>query len=46
MKHRVKSLLLFLLAALLLTTALPGTAEEVIPKGPTVLLMLGGGESW
>ena len=42
MKHRAKSLLLFLLAALLLTTALPGTAEEVIHKGPTVLLILDG----
>ena len=46
MKHRVKPLLLFLPTALLLTTAVPGTSEEVIPKGPTVLLMLGGGESW
>jgi len=35
-------LLCFLLAALLLTTALSGTAEEVIPKGPTVLLILDG----
>ena len=40
MKHRVKPLLCFLLAALLLTTALPGIAEEMIPKGPTVLLIL------
>ena len=42
MKHRVKPLLCFLLASLLLITALPGIAEEMIPKGPTVLLILDG----
>ena len=42
MKDRVKSLMLFLLAAMLFTTALTGTAEEGIPKGPTVLLILDG----
>ena len=42
MKDRTKSFLLFLLAALLLTAAVPGTAEEVISKGPTVLLILDG----
>ena len=42
MKNRVKSLMLFLLAAMLFTTALTGTAEEVSPKGPTVLLILDG----
>ena len=42
MKDRVKPLLLFLLAALLFTTVLPAAAEEAIPKGPTVLLILDG----
>ena len=42
MKDRVKPLLLFLLAALLFTTVLPAAAEETIPKGPTVLLILDG----
>ena len=42
MKHRAKSLLLFLLAALLLSTALPAAAEENSPKRPTVLLILDG----
>ena len=42
MKDRVKSLMLFLLAAMLFTTALSAAAEEVNPKGPTVLLILDG----
>ncbi len=42
MKHRFKSLLLFVLAALLFTTALTAAAEEVTHKRPTVLLILDG----
>ena len=42
MKDRVKSLLLILLAALLLTSALPAAAEGDVSKEPTVLLILDG----
>ena len=42
MKGRVKSLLLFLLAALLLTAAFPAAAEGGVSRGPTVLLILDG----
>ena len=42
MKHRIKSLLLFLLATLSFAAVFPAAAEESIPKGPTVLLILDG----
>ncbi len=42
MRGRIKSLLMLLLAALLLTAALPAAAEGDVAKGPTVLLILDG----
>ena len=42
MKNRVRTLFLFLLAALFFTAVLPAAAEEAILKGPTVLLILDG----
>ncbi len=42
MKTRVRSLFLFLLAALLLTTALPAAGEQDAHRRPTVLLILDG----
>ena len=42
MKGRVKSLLMLLLAALLLTAAFPAAAEGGVSRGPTVLLILDG----